>query len=208
MTTRAISAMGGTSSLNAPDTNNATWFDYTEKTDGHMMSSSEWYKWVRQEYYKHLAEINRGRKRGAGIWNDPYHTYQSNRDLIRIISSQLDLSSVQRDEAEDWFLSFDLERWGVRKELVAYCLCAWIVHNDGSERKAHPDSPDDEKPDQFVNLPEQFGLRKEDLQKVYGKIGHHLRNESQSPARFDRRGMDDSDSYRATTPADEKPWRK
>lgn len=202
MTTRAISAMRGTSSLNAPDTNNATWFDYTEDTDGIFDSTSDWHKWVRQEYYQHLAELNRGRKIRGNYWNDQYHTYQANRDLIRIISAQLNLSEVQRDEAESWFLSLDLDEWGRRRELVAYCLCARIVHEDGSDRKAHPQAVDEDKPAPFVDLPEQFGLLEKDLRKMYAKVDHHLRNRSQNPDQFDQRGIDDVLRNRTVTPGD------
>ena len=165
-TERTASAMGTHSTLNAPETDNATWFDYNEKTDGYWDSPSDWHKTTKYLYYQHLAEINRGRKRGGNYWNDPYHTYQANRDLIDAVGSQLNLLPRQQRVASAWFAHFDLDKWGMRADLIACCLCAHIVHEDDSdERRTHPNVPDDHesKPVEFAEIPERFGLSDRDV---------------------------------------------
>jgi len=195
-TERTASAMRPHSTLNAPETNNATWFDYNEETEGYFASSSDWYRTTRYLYFQHLAEINRGRKRGVSYWNDPYITYQSNRDLIEVIADQLDLLPRQRDQAKAWFTNLDLDEWGVRVELVACCLCSRIVHEDeDDERRTHPSVPDDKKPKEFVGMADRFNLREKDVRSMYGKIDAYLRRNTRPISRrFDQRDLDRGDS--------------
>lgn len=203
-TDQTATAKRSNSSLNAPDTNNATWFDYTEETNGSWDSETDWYCTNRYLYYKHLAEINRGRKRGQNYWNDPYHTYQTNRDLIKIVASQLELLPRQQGEAKAWFTHFDLNEWGMRAELVACCLCARVVHeDDDDERRTHPSVSHEEKPIEFAEMAERFCLREIDVTSMYGKIDSYLRRNSEPTTReFDRRGGDEGDEYRQVTAGD------
>lgn len=195
------------STLNAPDTNNATWFDYNEETDGYWDSSSDWYRTTRYLYYQHLAEINRGRKRGGSYWNDPYHTYQTNCDLIEAVACQLDLLPRQRKKAKSWFTHFDLDEWGMPVELIACCLCVRVVHeDDDDERRTHPNVPEDDeyKPVEFVEMADSFNLRETDVESMYGKIDSYLRRNTPSTTRsFDQRGLDERDQSRQVTVGDE-----
>lgn len=202
-TDKTATAKRSNSSLNAPDTNNATWFDYSEETDGSWDSETDWYRTNRYLYYQHLAEINRGRKRGRNFWNDPYHTYQTNRDLIEAVASQLELLPRQLGEAKAWFTHFDLNDWGMRAELVACCLCARVVHeDDGDERRTHPSVPTDDelKPIEFAELAERFSLRETDVESMYAKIDSYLRRTAKPTTReFDKRGGDEGDEFRQIT---------
>lgn len=199
--------MGTHSTLNAPDTNNATWFDYSEATDGYWDSSSDWYRTTKYLYYQHLAEINRGRKLRGQYWNSPYHTYQSNRDLIDAVGTQLNLLPRQQQEANAWFAHFDLDKWGMQADLIACCLCARIIHEDDSDvRRTHPNVPDDheDKPTKFARIAEQFKLRERELVSMYGKVDSYLRKQDQPDSRkFDRRRVDERNPSRRVTSGDD-----
>lgn len=205
-TERTASAMQGHNTLNAPDTNNATWFDYNENTDGCWDSPSDWYKTNRYHYYQHLAEINRGRKRGGNYWNDPYHTYQANRDLINTVARQLDLLPRQRQKAKAWFTSFDLDKWGMRADLIATCLCIRVVHEDDTdERRTHPSVPVDNRPIEFTGIPQRFQLPEKDVISMYGKIDTYLRHNNMPTTReFDQRRADERHPTEQVTPSDNK----
>jgi len=195
------------STLNAPDTNNATWFDYNEATDGYWDSQSDWYRTTKYTYWQHLAEINRGRKRGVSYWNDPYHTYQANRDLIDAVGSQLNLLSRQHHVAKARFAQLNLNEWGLRADLVACCLCARIVHEDDSDkRRTHPNVPADheDKPIEFVEIAERFGVHEKEVVSMYGKLDTYFRDNNQPNSRkFDRRETDERNPTRKDTPGDE-----
>jgi hypothetical protein len=201
------SAMPTHSTLNAPDTNHATRFDYSQETDGYWDSSSDWYRTTKYSYWQHLAEINRGRKRGGKYWNSPFHTYQANRDLIDAVGTQLNLLSRQKQDAQAWFAHLDLDEWGLRVELVACCLCARIVHEDDSdERRTHPNVAADheDKPIEFVEIPARFGFREKEVISMYGKLDSYLRdNDQPDPRKFDRRQTDERNPTRRATPGDE-----
>jgi hypothetical protein len=199
------SAMGTHSTLNAPNTNNATWFDYNEETSGYWDSASDWYRTTKYHYWQHLAEINRGRKRGGSYWNDPYLTYQANRDLISVVGSQLSLLPHQREEAQAWFAHFDLEKWGMRVDLIACCLCARVVHEDDfDDRQTHPNVPDDheDKPMEFVKMSERFNLPQKHVVSMYGKVDTYLRGNDQPKVRkFDQQRTDDLGPSCRVTPS-------
>lgn len=206
-TNRVFSAMPTKSSRNAPDTNNATWFDYNENTEGYWDSTTDWYRTTKYSYYQHLAEINRGRKSGGSYWNDPYHTFQSNRDLIEIIGGELNLLPRQQKLAKAWFTQFDLDTWGERADLIACCLCARVVHEDEEDkRRTHPNVPDEheQKPEEFAELATRFKLPETSVGRMYGKVDTHLRRNTGSPTRlFDRYSTDERNPHRVVTSGDE-----
>ncbi len=192
------------SNLNAPNTNNATWIDYTEETEGYWDYPTNWYRPIKYRYFQHLAEINKGRKRGGDYWNDPYHTFQANRDLIDAVGSQLDLLPRQKEVASAWFTYFDLDEWGMRADLIACCLCSRVVHEDESnQRRTHPNVSDEDKPPEFAELPDRFGLPEKDVTSMYGKVDSYLREKGQPRSRkFDRRRTDERKPQRMVTPAE------
>ncbi|MHB9285832.1 hypothetical protein ACKVMT_02185 [Halobacteriales archaeon Cl-PHB] len=205
-TDRRASAMGRNGSLNAPDTNNATWFDPKEETEGYWNSRTDWYKTTKAAYYNHLAEINRGRKLRGSHWYDPYHTYQANRDLIEGLGNHFDLLPRQIQSAKAWIAHLDLDDFGMRAELVACCLCARIVHEDpDDERRPHPNvsADDDRKPKAFTEMPDRFGFRESEVESMYGKLdwqlGHHGSPDS---CQFDYRNADEYDSLKQVSPGD------
>lgn len=129
-----------------------------------------------KKHYEYLNELNAGRKNGPKWTNDDYFTYYAARDLINIISGQLELTPPQRDRAENRFLGLNRGELGHRLDVIAYCLCAYIVETDGNttKRRCHPNVAEEKKDEVFRRIAEALGLNDEQISKVYGKLRHQL----------------------------------
>lgn len=106
-----LSAIGTNSTVSAPDTNNATWFNFSDDVEGERQAPTEWNRpdntsqhSENAAYYQHLGEINWGRKRGRNWWNDRYFRYQMNRDLTEQIARSMGLLPREVNRAKRWFL--------------------------------------------------------------------------------------------------------
>lgn len=163
------------------NTSPATYFDWTEVPGEYWESDSDWHRTKKESYYKHLAELNQGRKVSAGRYNDRYITYTVNEDLIEALSTQLNLTGGQQARATRWFLSLDLERLGLRAECVAFAVCQYTIHEDESDaRTCHPSCEADEVPDVFKRVRASLGIPGRKLDSIYGKIQHKIRTGSLS----------------------------
>lgn len=123
------------------------------------------------KHYQHLSEIDAGLKNGYTWWNQPYFTYLENRDLIEILAGNLRLTIRQRRQAVRYFLAQDLQRWGLRKELVAWATCAYIVHSDEVDpRRCHPLTKEEDSDDLFLEAAYSLDLRPKPRHQTYCKI--------------------------------------
>lgn len=195
-----------------PDTNAATYIPWwetpteDERLDGSLRTSM-------QKFYKDLDLYN------SGSWtlmtrNDSFETYRQKRDLINMLSSQLELNPEQRSRVRAQYLSLDLSKQGVVMELIAFALCAYAVHSDSKrfdhyDRKCHPQTPPESTDPLFAKLLAYFGdagkFSPKEFEKQYGKVQHqfngwiaelpHERVGSKEPSKkFDRFGIDERTS--------------
>lgn len=171
-------------SLAQPDTSRETRIGYSKSDSSGNWTSRHanryWpadYLYLRKgEYYKHLDEIDGGYKNGTLWWNQPYFTFLANRDLIDILAGNLNLTKDQKRHAIDYFLDQDLQLWGIRKELVAWSICAYIVHSDKVDsRRCHPLTNEDDYDDLFLEAAYSLDLLHKDRVKTYNKIQNDLR---------------------------------
>lgn len=119
------------SPLPKPDTNNATYIGWTE------IDESEY--WLadtvprsKRKYWEFQNQVNSGLRNGKR-WNDPYETYRTNRDLILNLTSHLYMRPHQRTRAIDLISRLDLQKLGLRAELVAFCICAYVIHDSEND---------------------------------------------------------------------------
>lgn len=178
-------------SIDKPDTNFATYIEHDEiGEDEKWMADFLYLK--KQDYYKHLNDINAGRKNGPTWYNDPFLTYENARDFINIISGGLDMTSVQRHRSRRYFISLDRERLGLRYEVVAYCVCAYIVEQDEQNqyRRCHPNVPNEKTDKLFQQTAESLELTSREIHKTYGKLQHILKARPLPPVQDDRRDPD------------------
>lgn len=167
--------------LAQPPTNNRTiiaWHEYDENWTpahaGHYWPADYLYS-RKEDYYRHLDDINAGRKNGPTWWNQPCFTYSENKDLIEILAGHLELTICQKERAVQYFLHQDLQMWGLRKELVAWATCAYIVHSDEQDvRQCHPLTKLDRSDGLFLKAAYHLDLSKKDRLKTYGKVQHDL----------------------------------
>ena len=157
-----------------PDTNNATYIDSSDAGDG----SFEADHWLldKQEHYKHLNELNSGWNTGLNWYNNRLNTYQMAKDAINAISGQLDLTDKERSRARDHYVNLDREKLGLKAQLVAYCVCAYVVENNdrNQNRRCHPNVPDEATDDLFQEVADSIGFRKKSITKTYGKIASRV----------------------------------
>ena len=192
-----------------PDTNAATYISWweipakNERLEGSLRTSS-------QKFYKDLDLYN------SGLWtlmtrNDPFETYRQKRDLIDMLSSQLELNSEQRSRVQAQYQSLDLSKQGVVMELVAFALCAYAVHSDSKrfdhyERKCHPQTPPQSTDPLFAKLLADFAkvgkFSPKEFEKQYGRVQHQFNGwiaelphervgSKESSKKFDRFGIDE-----------------
>ena len=193
----------------SPDTNAATYISWwetpaeDERLEGSLRTSL-------QKFHKDLDLYN------SGLWtlmtrNDSFETYRQKRDLIDILSSQLELNPQQRSRVRAQYRSLDLSKQGVVMELVAFALCAYAVHSDSKrfdhyERKCHPQTPTESADPIFTGLLTYFveagKFSKKEFEKQYGKVQYLFNSwthehpqgrvgPQESSEEFDRFGVDE-----------------
>jgi len=125
------------------------------------------------KYYQHLDEIDAGKKNGKW-YNSNYFRKQAKRHLFEAISSQLDLTEAQYSKAFSIFMKGDLSEWGIKMEIVAWSLCAYLVHSDESDiRKCHPLS-ESESEKRFDEVANSLDISSSQQLSTYGKIQARL----------------------------------
>lgn len=123
-----------------------------------------------KKHYQHLDQTDAGLKNGPEWWNQAYFNEWSNKDLIEILSANLELLPHQQTRARKFFLSQDLRKWGIRKELVAWATCSYIVHSDEQDkRRSHP-LVTGKKADVFWETAYILDFDEKDRVKTYHKV--------------------------------------
>lgn len=128
-----------------------------------------------EKHYHHLDQIDAGLKNGPVWWNQAYLNEWSNKDLITIMAENLELLTRQQNRSKRYFLSQDLGRWGIRKELVAWAVCAYVVHSDKRDkRRCHPQAETDEIAEQFWEVAYSLDLTMSERLSTYGKVASDM----------------------------------
>lgn len=167
------------SPLERPDTNNATFIHY-QLIDESAEWKADFYPLNKQEWYKKADDYNSG-DRNVNWFNRSYFRKKEKMRIVETLADQLELTSEQRKRAASWFMSFDLSSWGPPKEVVAYSVCAYLVHSDQRDiRHCHPRTPSERKDTLFRQMEEALQLHesptlgKNVLDSTYGKVQNRI----------------------------------
>jgi len=188
MSSRPKAEHEGSTNISTPNANNATYF-LPEEYSGrdYWMSNSDFFHNNKEQYFRHLKETNEGRKNGEVWHNSRYLTSEDNKHLINTFTSQLELTEQQSERADSYFHVFNLQRWGVRKQLVAYALCAYVVKSDDRNgvRRTHPNVPESDRDTLFVQMADSLDITHRQFVKTYGKVQSKV-SEYERPPKVDR----------------------
>ncbi len=179
-----------------PNTQNETKIDYEDKNWARSHANQFWeadYLYSRKgKYYRHLDQMNQGLKNGPNWYNQIYINFCTNRDLTKYISSYLEMLPRQVKKATNYVLEQDLRKWGIRKELVIWAVCAYVVHSDDQDkRRAHPktktrteDPEHDERAIQFWDFAYKYNFTMKERVSTYHKVSWDM--ESSGPSKRSR----------------------
>jgi hypothetical protein len=173
--------------LTKPDPNWATTFYHTDVRGDRW--KADYVKLDKEAHFKMLGEIHRGEKNGPKYEHSELTTHNLREDLVEIIGKQLNLNELQLEEAKARATNVDGERFGMNLELLVYCVCAYVVHNDDSEpyaieRKVHPNCKS--KDMIFEQVAFELGLRPDRINRVYRRFEQAF-SDSVPPRGFDPR---------------------
>jgi len=169
-------------SISQPDTSRETYIGWKVEGDGNKWTSEDANSYWGADHlylrkgrdYKHKDQTDGGFKNGPTWWNQSYFTHLCNRDMIDILSRNLELNQHQRSQAISYFMGLDLQKWGIQKELVAWSTCSYFVHQDDSnQRRCHPESKDIDE--LFLQAAHSLNLPFKDRVKTWGKVERDYR---------------------------------
>ncbi len=104
---------------------------------------------------------------------------QFKRESLLALAGQLGLCSIQRRMALDRLFSLDLQKFGMRSDVVAFCICGLVLKQEaeqyGDATPYHPARSSENNPPPFARVEsELIGAQgrttKNYIQKVWGKL--------------------------------------
>ncbi len=142
-----------------PDTVNATHFHAAEAPPGE------------RKKYARLHGYNTGVYNGE--WANKTELRRlDNLALFDAISSQLDLTNYQKRRGRGLFDSFNLNHFGHRAELVAFCICAYVCRKDG--RIYHPKRAERNNDDLFREFANRLLESNRTIEACYNRVSQEL----------------------------------
>lgn len=173
--------------LTKPDPNFATTF-YHADVRGERWES-DFLKLDKESYFRMLGEIHRGEKNGPKWEHSELTTHSLREDLVDIIGKKLNLTDLQLEEAKARATNVDGEKFGRTLELLAFCVCGYVVHRDEStpaviKRDFHPNCSETDL--LFEKVAEELGLGEREIDDVCRSLDQKF-SEPVPPRGFDRR---------------------
>lgn len=145
----------------------------------------------RQRYFEMLAEIHKGRQNGPTWEHSELRTYELRKHLVEVIGEMLNMTARQIDQAIARATNVDGEEFGQRLELLVFCTCAYVVHQDetgyAKDRDYHPNR--DENDELFEEVAETLALQQFRIDNVCRKFDQKFTDEL-PPIEFDERKPD------------------
>lgn len=134
--------------------------DYYERLDLHN----------RDCYWKFRDEVD--------VSRDCDNQYKSH--VLHSLAGELGLSRFQREKAMRRLFELNLPRFGMRTDVIAFCLCGIILKEEANERYGddapyNPHRASENNPDSFVRIESRLieadgPTTKKYIQKVWGKL--------------------------------------
>lgn len=131
---------------------------------------ADFYPLAKREYYEKLHGNSTGRYNGVRR-NSKYQTHLDNRNLIEAVRPDFGLTSKREARAEAVFHTFNLRKWGIRKEIVAAVLCLYLIHSDGyDQRECHPNTADETSTEELKSAMTAYGFDERVYRQTYARI--------------------------------------
>jgi hypothetical protein len=97
-------------------------------------------------------------------------------DLLTTVTARLEMTPHQIRRAETIFIPLDSQKFGFSLELVAFCLCALVVRQDG--RIYHPNCKDENNDELFTAYAGELNPRdRRMIHKVMTRLQRRYSNE-------------------------------
>jgi hypothetical protein len=173
--------------LTKPDTDWAATFYHADVREQRW--SADYLKLDKESYFRMLGQIHRGEKNGPKWEHSEYHTHTLREDLVKIAGGKLNLNDLQLEEAKARATNVNGEKFGMTLELLVYCVCALVVHNDewtpyAKDRKVHPNCPS--KDAIFEQVAFELSLHPDRIDRVYRRFEQNFAD-AVPPRGFDPR---------------------
>lgn len=180
MTVSNSDERAGSTIISNPEPNHTTYIGVSDHSfsNPYHKSNSNFLYTNKEEHYQHLKQTDKGKRNGWWT-NDELLNREANLGLIKTIAAQLDLSEPQREVAMGHFMEFDLRKFGMSRDIVAFALCAYVVESDDRNRvrRTHPACDESDRDRLFVSMADDLGLKDSTFASMYGKIASRLRGE-------------------------------
>ncbi len=123
------------------------------------------------------------------------------------MSDTLRLDEWEIKQAIRWFDGLQRSNMGIKSRVVAFCTCAYLVHEMDDRRKYHPQTKPEDRDYYFEECREDFGISHEWFQSVYGKVSYKIRNKELDIQRHDAYEVDGNAEQSWRTRSDgSKDW--
>lgn len=146
----------------------------------------------KRDYWKQQDRYNSGLQNGSEWQNKIYETVIVNQNLILCVGGRLHLKPRESGRAVNLMDRLDLEALGLCASLVAYAVCAYVVHQSSVDRQCHPQTKKERRDETFEMMREDLDITKRQFEKTYGKIQHRARGRASNRVRHDKYELDNS----------------
>lgn len=183
------------------DTSNATtifWQDWPDHGDW----PADYVPTNKRAYYRQLDRYNSGLQNGPNRQNKSYNTFKMNRALIECMSEPLRLEGWQIKRATHLFDGLQRSNTGRLSRVVAFCTCAYVVHNFDDRRKCHPQMGVENRDTYFEEVREDYNISRKHFNRAYGQIAGRIRSGDLESKRHDAYETDGASHQSWRSPVD------
>lgn len=162
------------SDLTDCDTENATYISW-EECSAYDYWPADYLILSKKMYYRYLNQLNSGNQNGPKYQNKHFQTYELNCRHIEALSSQLDLPYWQQKTAIRLFDALQRSNTGRPSHLVAFCVCAYVVHNNDDHRDCHPQMDQENRDPLFEEIREKSDIPSDQFSSAYNQLAYKIR---------------------------------
>lgn len=154
------------------DTNNRTIIGYDDNKIKGEYWDADYQELSKRVYYKHLSEINEGRRHTYHNINSEYETQNQLAYIAEVVTDRLRLNTMSTGRVLPLLEKLDRQRLGLRLIWVAHAVALFVVRNDDRDKRtAHPAS--DDRHEDFTEFEDAIDIK--NLASVYETVASRLR---------------------------------
>jgi len=192
------------SDLTDCDTNNATRIGWPE-WECYEYWPADYRPEQKWAYYRHLDRHNSGLQNGHKRQNKSYETYQINQNLVMSIGGRLKMGTWEKKRTTNLLVGLLRSNMGLKAEHVAFCTCAYVVHQYDDRRECHPHTESADFDPFFKEQMQELEITQERFDSVYGKVAYRIRNTNLETPRHDKYELNKNapQTRHSTNPSDD-----